>query len=65
MENLNEIIYSLCIEDIQNVAEQEIDRELTSEEIESIKDLVSANIDWYGAIADAISEKINAVESSS
>lgn len=67
MANLNpdEIIYSLCIEDIQNVAEQEIDRELTGEEIESIKNLVSANINWYDAIADAISEKINIEESPS
>lgn len=67
MKNLNpdKIIYSLCVEDIQNVAEQEIDRELTGEEIESIKDLVSANIDWYSAITDAINEKIKTEESPS
>jgi len=31
--NREEIIYSLCIEDMQTVAEQEIERELTIEEI--------------------------------
>lgn len=64
MENLNpnEIIYSLCIEDIQNVAEQEIDRKLTRDEIERIKNSINSNIDWYDAIADAISEKIKTEE---
>ncbi len=63
--NLDEIIYSLCIEDIQDVAEQEIDRQLTLDEIERIKDLIAEKIDFYGAIADAISEKIKKDESSS
>jgi hypothetical protein len=38
MEDKNDIIYSLNIEDIQTVAVQEIDRELTEDEIEKIKD---------------------------
>ena len=60
MENQNkeEIIYSLDITDIQTVAEQEIERELTINEIEKIKDSIAEKIDWYGAIADSISEKI-------
>ena len=57
-QNREEIIYSLCIEDIQTVAEQEIEKELTIEEIEKIKDSISEKIDWYGAIADSIREKI-------
>ncbi len=61
MENQNkeEIIYSLDITDIQTVAEQEIERELTINEIEKIKDLIAEKIDWYGTIADSISEKID------
>jgi DNA replicative helicase MCM subunit Mcm2 (Cdc46/Mcm family) len=60
MENQKrkEVIYSLCIEDIQTVAELEIERELTIEEINNIKDLISEKIDWYEAIANSIAEEI-------
>ncbi|MBC6400390.1 MAG: hypothetical protein GDA42_13140 [Ekhidna sp.] len=60
METLNneKIIYSLCIEDIQTVAEQEIERKLTNKEIEEIQDTIAEKIDWYEAIAHSISEKI-------
>ncbi len=66
--DLYEIIYSVCLEDIQTVAEEEIERELTFEEIKNIKELVVEKIaersDWYGAIAEAISEKITGEEDS-
>lgn len=64
MENINldEIIYSICVEDIQTVAEEHIERELTFDEIESIKDLIAEKIDWYGAIAEAINAKIKTDE---
>ncbi len=64
MENINldEIIYSICVEDIQTVAEEHIERQLTFDEIESIKDLVAEKIDWYGVIAEAIDEKIKTDE---
>lgn len=50
----NEVVYSICIKDIQNVAEQELGRELLNEEIERIIDKVVDNINWYDAISDAI-----------
>ena len=56
MKNNNDIVYSLNIEDVQTVATQEIDRELSEEEIERIKDLIAEKINWYDAIADAITE---------
>ena len=61
MENQNqeEIIYSLDSTDIPTVAEQEIERELTINEIEKIKVLIAEKIDWYGTIAASISEKID------
>lgn len=52
--NRQEIVYSINIEDIQNVTLEELERELSSSEIESIIDLISDNIDWYDAIANAI-----------
>ncbi len=54
--NLNKIIYQLTVEDIQNVAEQELDRLLTKEEIELILDPIAEKIDWYDAISDSIIE---------
>ena len=58
MKNNNEIVYSLNIEDIQTVATQEIERELTDDEVEKIKDLIAEKISWYDAIAEAIDEII-------
>lgn len=54
----NKIIYSLNINDVQTVAEQEIGRRLSLEEINAIEDDVAENINWYEAIANAILEKI-------
>lgn len=53
------IIYSLNIEDVQNVANQELERNLTPDEIESVKDAVAEKINWYDAIAHAINKKID------
>lgn len=53
----NNIFYSLNIEDIQTVASQEIERKLSESEIENIKDLIAEKVNWYDAIANAISEK--------
>jgi len=60
MKNINQsrIFYSLNEEDIQNVALQEIERNLSDTEIENIKELIATNINWYDAIANAIREKI-------
>lgn len=58
MKNKKEIIYSLNIEDIQTVATQEINRELTDNEIENILVLIAARIRWYDAIAESINELI-------
>jgi len=55
---MKNIIYQLTIEDVQTVALQEINRKLSLEEIESIKELIAEKIHWYDAISDAISEKL-------
>ena len=57
----NKIVYSLSIEDIQTVAIQEIDRELTANEIKEIKDLIGERLNWYDAFFDSINEKINLI----
>lgn len=52
------IIYSLNVEDIQTVALQEIERNLSPEEIEKIKTSIADKMNWYDAIADSIDEKL-------
>ncbi len=52
----NDIFYSLNIEDIQFVAQEELERNLTEKEIETVKDLAASQINWYDAIANAILE---------
>ena len=61
MYNENTIIYQLTVKDIQTVANQELERNLTNNEIKRIIDLIAENISWYEVISSAIEEKINAV----
>ena len=56
--NSNEIIYHLTVEDIQNVAAQELERELKDDEINNILDSIAEKINWYDAIANSITEKL-------
>lgn len=52
------MIYQLTIEDIQEVANQELQRKLSLQEIESIRDRIAEKIHWYDAIAESIDELI-------
>lgn len=52
--NLDKIIYQLTIEDLQTVAHQELDRELSENEIKLIEEKIGDYIDWNSAIHDAI-----------
>jgi hypothetical protein len=56
--NTSKIIYSINIEDVQNVAEKEHGRKLTKKELEIIEDKLGDYIDWYGAIEFAIRNEI-------
>lgn len=48
------IIYSINIEDIQNVAEQELERKLTAKELKLVEGKVGDYINWYESILNAI-----------
>lgn len=61
MDN-DEIFYSLSIEDIQNVASEEIGRTLSKKEIDIIKEYVAENISWYDAINEAINKYFSEVK---
>ncbi|MFH1824776.1 MAG: hypothetical protein ABH873_06075 [Candidatus Firestonebacteria bacterium] len=56
MDN-EKVIYSLCIEDILAVIEEnDIKIELTEQNINYIKDRIGDTIDWRGAIEFALSD---------
>jgi len=52
------IIYSINVEDRQNVADQELSRELTEDELKILENKLGDYIDWYGSIATAIYDMI-------
>ena len=59
---MKKIIYQLVVDDVQTVAEQEIGRLLSGDEIKQLEDSIAKNINWYDAIANAISEKLDIQE---
>ncbi len=58
MIDTSKIIYSINIEDVQNVAEEEFGRELSEKELEIIEDKLGDYIDWYSTIDAAIQNEI-------
>jgi len=52
------VIYSLSEEDIQTVSLQELGRNLSSEEIQTLVPFIEKKINWYDAIVDSINESI-------
>jgi len=52
------IIYSINVEDVQNVADQELARELTEDELKIVENKLGDYIDWYGSISTAIDDII-------
>ena len=63
MRNSEEIVYSLNVEDIQTVAEEDFSRQLTEAELQSVIDMLPDYIDWQGAISLAIEEMLDAAGS--
>ena len=58
MNAKDRITYSINVEDLQTVAEQELERELTDEEIKIVEERLGDYVDWYGAIALTLGEVI-------
>jgi hypothetical protein len=51
-------IYSINIIDVQQVAEEILNRKLNSKELEIIEKEIGNYIDWYEAIENSINKKI-------
>ena len=56
MDSRDRIVYSINVDDLQTVAEQALERELTDEEIKIVEDRLGDYIDWYGSIALVLGE---------
>lgn len=59
MQDNERIVYSINIEDIQNVANEELNRDLTEGELKKVEEKLGEYFDWYGTIACCINEIIN------
>ena len=60
MYSKRKIVYYLNVEDLQTVAEQELDRELSDSEIDLIGEKIGDYIPWCEAIASVIDDVIGA-----
>ena len=58
MIDTSKIIYSLNIEDVQNVATEELGRELNKKELKIIEDKIGDYIDWYESINMVITNNL-------
>lgn len=54
--NKNKIIYKLTIEDIQDISQENLVRELSSEEINKILDSIASRVPWFDAIYESKKE---------
>lgn len=50
------IIYQLVIDDLQEAAMETINRKLTLDEIETIREKIADRIEWFDAISGVIRE---------
>ena len=54
MIDLKRVVYSLNVEDIQTVAEEDLGRLLTEREIKIVEHNLPGYIDWHQAISNAL-----------
>jgi hypothetical protein len=54
----DKVIYQLTIEDLQNVANDKLGRDLSESEIKLLEEKIGDYIDWHGAIQNAIDQNI-------
>lgn len=56
--NQEKLIYTLTVEDLQTVAADCLERELTEKEISLLEEKIGDYIDWYSIIEEAINNNI-------
>lgn len=60
-----DILYSINVKDVQDVAQREYDRELNDGEVESVAAKLGEYIDWYEAVNTAVAQTIRKSKTSS
>lgn len=55
-----QIVYSLNVTDIQDVANQVLERRLTKKELLLVKESVGDYVDWFQSIENAIHKHVHA-----
>jgi hypothetical protein len=60
-----DILYSINVQDVQDVAEREYDRELDDGEVESVAAKLGEYIDWYEAVNTVVAQTIRKNRASS
>lgn len=58
-QELEKIIYKITVEDLQKVAQDELNRSLTDDEINLLEDKIEDSIDWYNIISMSIINNIH------
>ena len=60
MENYSndKIVYSISVGDIQEVAKQVLERDLTKKEVVLVEESVGDYIDWFQAIENALRKHV-------
>jgi hypothetical protein len=53
-----DILYSINVQDVQDVAQREFHRELNDKEMESVAAKLGEYIDWYEAVICAVTQTI-------
>ncbi len=59
-----DILYSINVQDVQDVAQREFDRELTDKEMRSVAAKLGEYIDWYESVNTAVTQTIRKVQRS-
>ena len=53
---IEKTVYEICVDDLQQVAREVLERELTDDEITAVGNSVGDYIDWFQAIENAINK---------
>ena len=61
MDDDARVIYSLCIADIQAVAEEEYGRRLTKDELDVVEEELGDYIQWHDSIYWAIANNVDGI----
>jgi len=53
-----DILYSINVQDVQDVAQREFDRQLNDKEMESVAAKLGEYIDWYEAVNTTVAQTL-------